>query len=136
MPPLPASVEADTRRWREDSDMIIRFWRERLEPDPASYITGADMHAEFNEWAEAGGHRPLSIQTFKTKFEQHDETTSKRVVFMQRRIREGETRSYRPGRITMPGYGAVVAQGTADAAVGNKMRAWWGVRFVPRTAAD
>lgn len=136
MPPIPESVAADTQRWREDSDIVLRFWAECLEPDPASYITGADLHAEFNAWAEGQGHHPLSIQTFKAKFEQHDETVSKGVRFQQRRIREGETRSFRPLTVLAPAFTSVVTQSTADAAVGMKIRAWWGVRFVHGNAAD
>ncbi|HYD28903.1 phage/plasmid primase, P4 family [Brevundimonas sp.] len=136
MPPLPATVAADTLQWREDSDMIIRFWRECLTADPSSYITGTDMHAEFNAWAEASGHKPMSIQTFKTKFEQHDETVSHRVTFALRRVREGEQRSFRPRSLLMPAFGAVASQSTAEAAVGKMQRAWWGVRFVSGTTAE
>lgn len=132
MPPLPTVVEADTRRWREDSDIILRFWAECLAPDPLSYVTGVDMHAEFNAWAEASGHRAMSIQTFKAKFEQHDQTTANRVTFALRRVRAGESRSYRPARVTV----AYVAQGDGEAAVGKMQRAWWGVRFAGQTTAE
>ncbi len=136
MPALPDSVAADTLRWREDSDIVLRFWSECLTPDPLSYITGSDLHAEFNAWAEGQGHKSVSIQTFKAKFEQHDQTAAYRVVFQQRQVREGERRSYRVVTSLLPTYPSVVAHGTGEAAVGIKIRAWWGVRFVSGTPAD
>lgn len=136
MPPIPDSVAADTLAWRQDSDIVLRFWAECIEADPQSYITGADLHAEFNAWAEAQGHRSVSIQTFKAKFEQHDETVSRGVRFQNRRVREGERRSYRVVASLLPSYSTIVAQGTGEAAVGVMIRAWWGVRFVHGTAAE
>jgi putative DNA primase/helicase len=136
MPALPDTVAADTQRWREDSDMIVRFWGERLAPEPGSYITGADLHAEFNRWAEEHGHRPMSIQTFKAKFEEHDVTRSHGVLYAYRRVREGERRSFRPALAWSPAAPAIVAQSAADTAVGVRVRAWWGVRFVTETPAE
>lgn len=136
MPPLPAPVAADTLRWRQDSDIIHRFWAECLEPDAQSFITSADMHAEFNAWAEGHGHRPMSIQTFKAKFEEHDETRAAGVHYQMRKVREGEWRSHRPARGMFPGYGATATPGVVPTAVGTQVRAWWGVRFVTPTTAD
>lgn len=136
MPALPSAVEADTRRWREDSDMILRFWAESLTPDPSKYITGADMHTAFNAWAEGHGHKPVSIQTFKAKFEQHDTTLSNGVHFALRRVRGGESRSFRPPVALSNGFVGLMTQGQQQAAVGTMQRAWWGVRFVDHTTAD
>jgi len=136
MPPEPASVTEDTDRWRRDSDIVLRFWSECLVPDRTRYITVTDLHAEFNSWAEGQGHRAMSIQTFKAKFEQHDETAANGVIAQRRRVREGERRSYRlvPG-LTPHGVG-MVARGDADAAVGVQISAYWGVRFVHDTTAE
>lgn len=136
MPALPAVVEADTRRWREDSDIVMRFWTECLTPDRTRYITGTDMHAAFNAWAEGQGHKAVSIQTFKAKFEQHDTTRSNGVHFQYRRVREGESRSFRVGAELSNGFVTLVTRSTAEAAVGVMQRAWWGVRFVTQNTAD
>lgn len=136
MPELPESVAADTLRWRQDSDIILRFWAECIEPAPLRYIAALDLHAEFNAWAEGQGHRPLSIQTFKAKFEQHDQTVANGVVAARRRVREGERRSYRARSMLLPSSHGLVAQGTGEAAVGVQVSAYWGVRFVHDITAE
>lgn len=132
MPALPASVEADTAEWRANSDPIEGFWRERLRPDPASFITTEDMITAFNDYLKSVGQRgEWSQRRFNGTFAEHSTTRKYRVEFLQARVKEGQVRSYRPLNVPAPQPWVPVTP-----RVGTKLRAWWGVRFVHGTEFD
>lgn len=129
MPPHPLSVQQDTQQWRSKSDPIEGFWAERLRPAAAgSFITSADMTAEFNAYLVAVGQHPWSDRKFVPLFGDHSTTRGHAVEYRVAKIKEGFVRSYRlslgAGSITVPS--PFVPEPTA---VGKVVRAWWGVRF-------
>lgn len=132
MPPQPAEVVRATRRWREQSDLILRFWSECLAPEPDHFVTSVDMLDTFNEWLMAQGHKSRSAQAFIPQFGEHEITRSHGVYFDNRKIRTGETQSCRPLPSSGLGFGASAFM-RPTLPTGKQVRAWWGVRFVTTT---
>lgn len=131
MPSHPERVREDTAEWRASSDPIEGFWRELLRPSRQHFITAADMMAAFNDYLDSVGQRPWSDRRFTPLFGDHSTTKRHGVQYRQARVREGEERSYRVGSVTVQSPFV-----PAPTAVGSKVRAWWGVRFVTHTDAD
>lgn len=126
MPPHPASVVQDTLDWRGQSDIVLRFWAECLEPDRQAFVVSRDLFEAFNEWLIAQGHKGRSIQAFTAQFGEHEITKGHGVFYQQAEVKEGQVQSFRslvPGVMGLP-----VARMSAPPR--SKVRAWWGVRFV------
>lgn len=73
-PPLPASVEANTRAWRTQADRILGFWDECLHADREACILTTDLLQVFNAWLKGNGHREWSKELFHPRFKSHVET--------------------------------------------------------------
>lgn len=129
MPPQPATVVEATRKWREQSDLILRFWNECLTPDPKFFISTRDMLDVFNEWLVAQGHKTRSSQSFTAQFGEHELTRSYAVEYRQGKVKEGDVQSFPPRPLHLASFGPGVS-GHPQPLVGSKVRAWWGVRFV------
>lgn len=129
MPPVPSVVERSTRQWREQSDLIVRFWNECLVASADNFIASTDMLEVFNGWATSQGHTARSLQRLMSEFGEHDVTRSAGVVYQQRRVRPGEVQSFRPApELTMMlPHGSTAVRSQPEP--GAKVRAWWGVRF-------
>lgn len=58
MPRPPSAVAEATQKWRVDSDDVLAFFNDRLEPDMHADVSMADVLDEFNSWlADKGGNR-------------------------------------------------------------------------------
>jgi putative DNA primase/helicase len=116
LPSLPARVAAETRDWREESDVLYSFLADELVPNANSYVLAEDLYEEFGEWLAARGHKPWSSKTIAARIEQH--VISRELGMTKERIRTRPGRSYRP-----------------DAWLGEtdktpeQFTAWTGVRF-------
>lgn len=133
MPEHPESVQRNTAAWRAKSDPIEGFWIERLRSDEHSFITTADMTAEFNAYLHSVGQKEWSDRRFVPLFADHSRTKANGTEYRQARVRDEHARSYRPrrGDTTMSHPGLVPSPFVPDpTASGSKLRAWWGVRFV------
>lgn len=119
IPPAPASVTADTRRWRTDADLILAFFDDTLVLDRDRHAISKDVFGAFNDWLTSRGHKGWSDQTFAARFGQHDEIAQWGVEY--RRTYSSEAGVSQPS----------VAFNTATPA---RYRAWHGVRF--RTPSD
>lgn len=113
MPEMPERVRADTDHWRADVDLIMGYWRDRIEHDPTRYVLTTDLRRDFNEWAETKGHRALSERVFDARFSDHTKTKAARV--RKERIRTTTEGISRPE--------------TAKGGVPEKAMTWSGVRF-------
>ena len=89
-PPLPPSVEADTRAWRKQVDRILGFWDDQLIADPDACVVTTDIHAAFNTWLDGNGHNGWSKELFGSRFRDHAETVRHRVE--ERRPRDLDNR--------------------------------------------
>lgn len=117
MPPHPQTVVSDTLKWRAECDLILAYWMDHVEPDPASHVLCSDLLADFNAWLESRGHSKWSDKTFGARFEGHDQTASHGVYRKKIRAQDGLSRS-------------PLVMGRWDAPpVGKSYRAWLGMRF-------
>jgi putative DNA primase/helicase len=130
MPVPPATVADDTRGWRHDSDLILRWFDDVLIADKDYYIPGTELYDTFVEWLNANGHQKWTSQTFADRFGQHDEIVSHRIT---------HTRIWLPA--TDPGAlrgGLTASRAPVPFGVPKNLpmrfRAWVGVRF--RTTDD
>ena len=73
-PPLPPSVDADTRSWRKEADRILGFWDERLIPDTGACIVTTELMQAFNVWMRSNGHSDWSKELLGSRFKAHEET--------------------------------------------------------------
>jgi putative DNA primase/helicase len=115
----PPSVVADTRQWRQESDLILRFFDDNLIADPSYYVPRTDMYAFFTEWLTASGHQKMSLETFSGRFGQHDEITGTGIV---------------NDRIRRSAKGLTADRKQTFEALPERFRAWIGVRY--RNADD
>lgn len=118
MPAAPGAVQAATRAWRQESDLVLGYLDERLVVEPGAHVMAAEALADFNDWATERGHQPWSERTFAARFGDHAEVTGHRIL-------AGRAR---------PGVGLSRRHGWAPAAPSARYRAWLGVRF--RTDTD
>jgi len=69
--PWPFSIQADTQKWREEADLVIAYARERLAFTVGSAVLVKELFDDFNQWLSDTGRQPVSMGTFKNKFEGH-----------------------------------------------------------------
>lgn len=67
----PVSVTASVRKWRADSDDILRFVDEAMEFHQESWVSGADLYREFAAWQRSTGQKQLSLKAFTARMEGH-----------------------------------------------------------------
>ena len=79
IPETPELVNADTREWRMEADMILAYWDEQVEADPGSHVITGDLYTDFKAWMESKGNRPWSEKVFVQRWSGHTETLKNRV---------------------------------------------------------
>ncbi len=115
MPQAPPAVVEATRKWRRESDLILRFYDDHLIAEPEWFVSSADLYTAFTEWLMAAGHRQWTVQTFTDRFGQHDEITGSGISADRIRLTATKMRHSRlRGR---------------DMSLPKRFRAWVGVRF-------
>lgn len=92
MPPLPDRVEKDTQSWRADCDLVLKYWRDRIEPAPDCHVIARELFADFNAWLQSQEHAKWSDKTFGTRFGGHDETSARRAERRKIKARPGLSR--------------------------------------------
>lgn len=114
MPDPPKKVRRDTRAWRMDADPVLGYAAERLVTGAKAEgwaIAAVDLAPDFNQWLEARGHKPWSLQTINARFAGHEA------------LRDVERKAVRFGSIT-PSRPAFTLR-----ALPTVSKAWVGVRF-------
>ena len=115
----PPTVAADTRLWRHDTDLILRFYDDGLIADPSYYIPGKTcISPSPNTWQQTG-IRSGPSQTFADRFGQHDEISGLRIVH---------------DRIWLSGTKLTADRKRSFEELPERFRAWIGVRY--RTDGD
>lgn len=122
MPELPERIETDTRKWRLEADVIMRYREDHLVFDHNTHIMGQDLQTHLNAWLVARGHKGWSAKLLASRFGEHDEV---RPRVEHRRVYRAE-----PG-LSRPPQGTALLPQTP---VPERFHAWTGVRF--RTPAD
>lgn len=69
--PAPASVVEAMRRWREESDDLLRFVRSEMVIDPDSWVPRSDMFEAFSGWLRSNKQLPISAKTFGQRMTNH-----------------------------------------------------------------
>lgn len=69
---IPAEVEAATRRWQGEVDVVGRFIEDRLRFDPESRVAVSDVLTLFNLDRKAEGARAWSRELFVPRFDAHE----------------------------------------------------------------
>ena len=80
LPDTPQRIADNTRAWREETDLMLAFWGERLTPDRAAHIATSDMLSAYNAWATERGNKPVADRVFSARFGSHMETRTHRVT--------------------------------------------------------
>lgn len=112
LPQPPADVVAATDAWRGESDMVVRYWSERLVFDADSHVMANDLSDDLNAFLEANGKSKWGSGIVASRFGDHDKTAGHGVE--KRQISKNDKLS-RPDGATRP--------------VSARYMAWTGVRF-------
>jgi putative DNA primase/helicase len=84
---VPPVIESDTLAWRGSTDVVMKFWGERLTADPVAAIWTGDLFAEFAAWQREQGMTPWGERRFTEAFSAHSATTGARVEHTGRQVR-------------------------------------------------
>ena len=76
MPPLPASVDEATKRWRGSVDLLGRYLDENIVFDVERHVMTRDLYADFSKWLKDSGHLAWSEQNFTARLQQHEEVVA------------------------------------------------------------
>lgn len=120
-PPQPGPVVEATRRWRTDSDIILKYWSERLTPDPEGHVMTTDLVNDFTAFLKESNQPAWSEKTVTGRFESHEETKQANVVRERIRRKDGLSR---------PSVRGDAAWSSARPEPPMRYMAWMGVRFV------
>ncbi|MEU9616917.1 phage/plasmid primase, P4 family [Streptomyces sp. NPDC048209] len=115
---VPAVVNA-TRQWRAESDVVLRYWNERLIPDTEAHVISTDLVEDFTGFLKELNQPVWSSKTILDRFGSHEETKLHRVTKSQIQGREGLSRPSRQGD----------AWSVARPAAPQRYMAWLGVKF-------
>lgn len=118
MPPMPASVEADTEEWRQAVDFVLSYAKQNLQFVSGAAVVATELFEHFNAWMRAHGQAEWSDQTFTERFGGHSLVLDRGVE--KRRSRTTKNLSRAPGAV-----GAIKAERVVQ---------WFGVAF--RSDAD
>lgn len=113
----PASVVASVRKWRADSDDLLRFMDEVMAFDPDGWVSGADLYGEFARWQKSQGARPLSSKGFVARMEGHSALPNTVAPVYWYRTKGGLSR---------PGF---LVDGVAKP-LPARVRGWMGLKFL------
>jgi len=93
MPEHPAEVQQATREWRAESDVVMRYWSERLVADYDSHVLSKELMEDLNRFLNEIGQQAWSQKTAADRFSSHEETKGHKVTkAVVRRGRPGLSR--------------------------------------------
>lgn len=113
LPPRPASVERDTRAWRNKDDLIAAFMEDMLVVDQNAHVLATELYRMFSDWCAERGHQAWSLNTFAERFAEH-ELVDKARIYHARKLSTTPGLRRPPGRFDPPA---------------RRYRAWFGVRY-------
>jgi phage/plasmid-associated DNA primase len=70
-PDVPEAVEVATREWLNGANKPLTFIDEALVLQPGHVTLSSEVYAEYREWCELEGTRPLSAETFWQRAQAH-----------------------------------------------------------------
>lgn len=126
LPEPPAEVVAATEEWRAESDMVVRYWAERLVADPRAHIIANELTDDLNGFLKDLRKTAWADNTIANRFGKHDCTV--RAGVEKRQVSQSLSGLSRPANRDDSSWSS------AWAPVKPRYMAWVGVRFV--TEAD
>jgi phage/plasmid-associated DNA primase len=120
LPELPGPVVNDTAAWRMESDTILRFWHDVLEPDRNAFLPSADLYYVYKNWAAENSLKVMADKTLFGKLAEH-QIAEAHGVDGPVQIRWANLQLSRHANLT-------------DAKLGDRARGWKGVRLRDETA--
>lgn len=75
MPAAPERVGADTRTWRQDTDLVLKYLDERIMFDPSTAVLASELLADVNEWLVTNNHHSWGAETLSSRFSGHEVIT-------------------------------------------------------------
>ncbi|MGW8703182.1 DNA primase family protein [Streptomyces eurythermus] len=124
MPDHPPAMVTATRQWRAESDVVLRYWNERLSMDPEAHVISTELVDDFIAYLKEINQPTWSAKTILDRFGSHEETKQHRVV--KRQI-QGQSGLSRPARQRD-------AWATAHPVAPQRYMAWVGVKFTSEPA--
>lgn len=124
MPAHPPAMIAATRQWRAESDVVLRYWNERLAPDPDAHVISTELVEDFIAYLKEINQPTWSSKTILDRFGSHEETKHHRVTKRQIQGQPGLSRPVRK----------VDTWSGAPAAAPQRYMAWLGVKFESNAA--
>lgn len=121
---LPAAVQRATEGWRNEADMVFRFFNEHLIAEPGHHIAASDMLKAFNQVMSDESQAAWSQKTFSSRAKDH--TTFKKAGVETARVSGGTGKHPVASRRHSATYGMD--------SLPSRYMAFTGVRF--RTEAD
>jgi putative DNA primase/helicase len=118
-PEQPESVVRETRKWRTDSDIILKYWTERLEGDTGAHVMTTELVSDFTAFLKEMNQPAWSEKTITARFESHEETKGYKVTRERIRHKDGLSRPYVRGD----------AWSSARSEPPMRYMAWLGVKF-------
>ncbi|MFD4688284.1 phage/plasmid primase, P4 family, partial [Streptomyces sp. NPDC058204] len=92
MPDHPDAVQTATREWRMESDVILRYWTERIEPHRESHVMSKELMADLNQFLDGLGQQAWSQKTAADRFSSHEQTKKNKIEKAVIRKRAGLSR--------------------------------------------
>lgn len=118
VPPAPAQVEEDTRRWRQSCDLLLAYLADRIVFDAEACVLAAELLEDLNGWLVQHGNQPWSDKLLSARLGGHEEVTRHNVDKVNPRSPRGLVRR---------------SAGHSEAVTGRPL-VWRGLRW--RTDAD
>lgn len=119
MPAHPPAMVTATRQWRAESDVVLRYWNERLTSDSDAHVVSTELVQDFTAFLKELNQPMWSSKTIVDRFGSHEETKRHHVAKQQVQGRSGLSRP--------PHHGD--AWGGAHAVLPARYMAWLGVKF-------
>lgn len=121
MPEHPPAVVEATRQWRAESDVVLRYWNERLTADVEGHVISTELVEDFTAFLKELNQPVWSAKTFLDRFGSHEETKAHNVTKPTSAIRRRDGLS----RPSTKGDGWSSARPEPPA----RYHAWVGVKF-------
>lgn len=120
MPENPPAIVQATRQWRAESDVVLRYWNERVVANPDKHVISTELVESFIAYLREINQPTWSSKTILDRFGSHEETKRYRV---SKRQVQGQQGLSRPPR-------RPDAWGNAPAPAPHRYTAWLGLEFV------
>jgi putative DNA primase/helicase len=108
-----ARIDADTRSWRGEGDLLMNYVEDHLILGQGGHVAGSELLEHFNQWLEAQGNRRWSMRVLLSRILAHEEFRLANVTHKDRHRAGVDVPSRAPHRAGLPGAQGLPTQYTA-----------------------